>query len=513
MARRNETGPEIPASIQLFRSQGKELDRLGRQLAQTDKSDDARRRMLWQQIRLTAYAMYFPAGSAGTADIIRADGTEEKRWISKLEDKGRAQRVLLKESGAFVKLSEARFQDTFLPVMDQLGRAPSAFDPQKGSLSRYVLMALITRLGQQILDNRAERSRLWLALEQRWGPIEGLPAQESAQWSEFLNDPEAQKACLQNLHHGAGAPVLQSIAQVQALWGDVAVLASTDFPFRSISHLAVRIGEKAGVRQLAVTELERTEAMDMILKEARRRFRAGAPLYHYLDDRFLPRLRDVLRRKWRHNPQDSSTVSIDPRPSEGSADPSPANAPAAQRTDAPSPEFYVFLQETFYELAALVMSLREKTGRAARPYPYYRVFFTSDLMSYLTQVEPGRASFRHQRDIERAILFAFVNFCAVQPCRRLDDIRRMEPKTYGAVLGERAADYKRERQIALPTGPEINAAYLAGHELGKLAYETVYDGCRNLFKAYQKERTALLPEVQPWDAEGKRKKGNKCNDI
>ena len=160
MARRNETGPEIPASIQLFRSQGKELDRLGRQLAQTDKSDDARRRMLWQQIRLTAYAMYFPAGSAGTADIIRADGTEEKRWISKLEDKGRAQRVLLKESGAFVKLSEVRFQDTFLPVMDQLGRAPSAFDPQKGSLSRYVLMALITRLGQQILDNRAERSRL-----------------------------------------------------------------------------------------------------------------------------------------------------------------------------------------------------------------------------------------------------------------------------------------------------------------------------------------------------------------
>ena len=102
MARRNETGPEIPASIQLFRSQGKELDRLGRQLAQTEKSDDARRRMLWQQIRLTAYAMYFPAGSAGTADIIRADGTEEKRWISKLEDKGRAQRVLLLESGAFV---------------------------------------------------------------------------------------------------------------------------------------------------------------------------------------------------------------------------------------------------------------------------------------------------------------------------------------------------------------------------------------------------------------------------
>ena len=75
-----------------------------------------------------------------------------------------------------------------------------------------------------------------------------------------------------------------------------------------------------------------------------------------------------------------------------------------------------------------------------RPFPYYRVFFTSDLMSYLTQVEPGRASFRHQRDIERAILFAFVNFCAVQPCRRLDDIRRMEPKTYGAVLwGGRSA--------------------------------------------------------------------------
>ena len=107
MARRNETGPEIPASIQLFRSQGKELDNLGRQLAQTDKSDDARRRMLWQQIRLTAYAMYFPAGSAGTADI-RTRSTGLRKNAGYPNWRTRAGRSGVLPEGVKVPLSSCR---------------------------------------------------------------------------------------------------------------------------------------------------------------------------------------------------------------------------------------------------------------------------------------------------------------------------------------------------------------------------------------------------------------------
>lgn len=457
-----------------------QVDKIGRRLGRLNPEDSAQLRKLYQQLRLKTHLLYFP-------DVSCEELPKGQKLTDALdkEDNGTMEQDVSEPYTPLISLSEHCYQTVYLPLMTQLAKGESGFDAKRGTMTSFLVMKMLTVLGDQIVDNTQARAELWQEVPRNCSAMEAVPdctdiTQESCY--KFLNNLEEQRRKLSALPIAQSMGLNRLIKQCDRIWKDVVSLAYSYFPSVSSIQAKIRRAAHGTADQDDRKEryILREDLMIVLLKvldEARRLFHKGGTLYNFIVFRLSYRYADKLRIGPPQN-----MISLEELFAQGDPEvDGPKPAVSALKDNVPSAGKIAESQSAWYDLAAMILSFCHRAGREGQDFPYYRVLFTSDMMYILQQ---GTLRFAHERDLQRSMQFLFVNFCLHPQCHNLRDISYAQPKTYGEVL-ENPPETKRDKPLTLPTRSAVNAEYLSRFELKSKAKSTISDQFYKLKPSYE----------------------------
>ncbi len=484
-----------------YRKYGKKLDGAGAALAALDPKDSAQRRRLQLSIRRICYQIFFPK--------LEGQGVPPSQESEHVRPEVRPQHSPGPEpsipcGAPLLSLSKACYETLFLPLLSQLEHGAGDFRAQSGGLLTYLTMRMLTAMGEQIVEHMQMRAAMWRRLPPEQRAAAGIPdctdiTKKTA--CAFLHDTEEQRRHTSLLPVDARQEMERLFRQDKAIWDNVFCLACGFLLTRRYVYISAQDREEPaqetegqqtapgtdnGGSQRQPTEIclsyeDQYEIVLELVMEVRRLFHGKNTLFNMLYYRFPRRTIDHIRKM---AGQTAGSINAPANPDE------PEGASLEEQLAGPLPSAGASAeyQAGWYELAALVLSFRQRANRKGQDFPYYRVLFTSDMMSVLKQ---GGVSFVRERDLTRAMQFRFVNFCLRPECGSFPDIIRARLKTYDEVL-EEVPKARQGRPLNLPTEPHVNASYLNRFEVRDRSRHTIYDRFRKLEKSYRQYKYEQL---------------------
>ncbi len=504
-----------------YRSYGKKLDEVGAALAALDQRDSAQRRRLQLSIRHICYQIFFPnlerkeapptqkpeyvlpevrpqrsGGPSVPAKLIPSAWREEGQVEDMAEVENRpGPKPSILCGAPLLSLSKVCYETLFLPLLSQLEHGTGDFRAQSGGLLTYLTMRMLTAMGEQIVDHMQMRAAMWRRLppEQRAAGIPDCTDITEKTACAFLHDTEEQRRHMFLLPADARQDMERLFLQDKVIWDDVFCLAcgflltrryvyisaqdrdesSKGMEGRQTTPITDNRGSQRQPTEICLSYEDQYEIVLELVMEARRLFHGKNTLFNMLYYRFPRRTIDHIRKI---ASQTAGSINAPVNPDE------PELGPLEEQIAGPLPSAGTSAeyQAGWYELAALILSFRQRSNRKGQDFPYYRVLFTSDMMSVLKQ---GSVSFVRERDLMRAMQFRFVNFCLRPECSSFQDIIRAQLKTYDEVL-EEVPKTRQGRPLNLPTESHVNTSYLNRYEVRDRSRHTIYDRFRKLEQSY-----------------------------
>lgn len=106
----------------------------------------------------------------------------------------------------------------------------------------------------------------------------------------------------------------------------------------------------------------------------------------------------------------------------------------------------------------IVSALRTQRLRG-KTMEFYRVIYTSDIISAEKGLAAKLFRFQHQRMIDEELSGDFVNYCMADNCEGVEDIYYTALKLYGEVVADTGV-YQKDEPIPLPMEDKVGVAFL-----------------------------------------------------
>ena len=125
------------------------------------------------------------------------------------------------------------------------------------------------------------------------------------------------------------------------------------------------------------------------------------------------------------------------------------------------------------DLFEMIVSALRMQRLRGKTMEFYRVIYTSDIISAEKGFEAELFRFQHQKMIDEELSEGFVNYCMVDKCEGVEDIYYTALKLYGEVVSDTGI-YQKDETIPLPMEDKVGVEFLKTSKGNYSKYHTKY---------------------------------------